>query len=104
MFRYIENLSTAYGTHPSQAEFSGAAGGPTAGRGHLFNATLCSGNPSCGKGSTTWELHESQKASGMRRPGPGLVESVAEEAEEVGAVQSAGGEEVGRWTGATKDW
>lgn len=25
--RYIENISTAYGTHPSQAEFSGAVGG-----------------------------------------------------------------------------
>lgn len=23
MFRYIENISTAYDTHPSQAEFSG---------------------------------------------------------------------------------
>jgi len=72
---------------------------PTAWR--VVSATLCSGTPSCGKGSRTQELHESQKASGRQWPGPGLVESVGEEEGEVGAVLSA--EEVGgTWMGVLK--
>lgn len=67
------------------------------------SATLCSGTPSCGRGSRTQELHESQKASGRQRPGPGLVESVGEEEEEVEAVRSAEGVG-GRWMGALKGW
>lgn len=49
------------------------------------------------------ELHESQKASGRQRPGPGLVEFVGEEEGEVEAVQSAEGVE-GTWMGALKGW
>ena len=49
------------------------------------------------------ELHESQKASGRRRPGPGLVESVEEEEGEVEAVRSAGGAG-GTWLGALTGW
>ena len=55
------------------------------------SATLCSGTPSCGRGSRKQELREFQKASGRRQPGPGLVESVGEEEEEVEAVRSAEG-------------
>lgn len=107
MFGYIENISTAYGTRPSQAEFSGAAAGWVGlvwvggwGEGAV-SATLCSGTPSCGRGSRTQELHESQKASGRRRPEPGLVESVGEEEGEVEAVRSAEGVG-GTWMGALK--
>ena len=71
--------------------------------GGAVSATLCSGTPSCGRGSRTQELHESQKASGRQRPGPGLVESVGEEEGEVGAVRSAGGAG-GTWLGALKGW
>lgn len=49
------------------------------------------------------ELHESQKASGRQRPGPGLVEVVGEEEGEVEAVQSAEGVE-GMWMGELKGW
>lgn len=48
-------------------------------------------------------LHESQKASGRHRPGPGLVESVEGEEGEVEAVQSAEGVG-GTWMGALKGW
>lgn len=92
VFRYIENISTAYGTCPSQVEFSGAAGS-TAKR--AVSASLCSGTPSCGKGSRTQGLHETQKTSGRQRSGPGLVESVGEEEGEVEAVLTA------EWVGGT---
>lgn len=72
---------------------------PTAGR--AVSATLCSGTPSCGRGSRTQELHESQKASGRRRPGPGLAESVGGEEGEEEAVRSAGGAG-GTWMGALR--
>lgn len=49
------------------------------------------------------ELHESQKASGRRRPEPGLVESVVGEEGEAEAVQSAGGAGDTRM-GALKGW
>lgn len=99
MFRYKENICTTYGTSPShKSEFSGDVVAQS-----NVSATLCSGTPSCGRRSRTQELHESQKASGRRRPGPGLVESVEEVGEEVEAVRSA--EEVGgRWLGALKGW
>lgn len=104
MFGYIENISTAYGTRPSQAEFSGAAAGWGWVKGDgAVSATLCSGTPSCGRGSRTQELHESQKASGRRRPEPGLVESVGEEEGEVEAVRSAEGAG-GTWMGALTGW
>lgn len=88
---------------PLRLSSQGAAGGrgPTAKR--AVSATLCSGTPSCGRGSRTQELHESQKASGRRRPGPGLVESVGEEEGEVEAVQSAEGAG-GTSMGALKGW
>lgn len=83
VFRYIENISTAYGTRPSQAEFC------LRGCWVPVSATLCSGTPSYERGSWTQELRESQKASGRQWPGPGLVESVGEEVGVVEAVQSA---------------
>lgn len=67
------------------------------------SATLCSGTPSCGRGSRTLERHESQKASGRRRPGLGLVESVGEVEGEVEAVRSDEGAG-GTSTGALKGW
>lgn len=67
----------------------------------VVSATLCSGTPSCGRGSRTQELHESQKASGRQWPGPGLVESVGEVEGEEEAVRSAEGVE-GTWMGALR--
>lgn len=65
------------------------------------SATQCSGTPSCGMGSRMRDLHESQKASGGRRPVPGLVESVVGEVGEEEAVRSAGGS-WGTWMGVLK--
>lgn len=98
MFRYIENIYTVMVHAPLRL----SSQGPPTAEGAV-SATLCSGTPSCGRGSRTQELHESQKASGRQRPGPGLVESVGEEEEEVEAVRSAEGVG-GRWMGALKGW
>lgn len=64
-----------------------------------LSATPCLSTPSCGRGSRTPKLHEAQKASGGKWPGPVPVESVGGVEGEAGAVLSAGWE-AGMWSGA----